>query len=192
MSELARTVSVGLAISLALDEGYFGERCLNPVANMVMLRYPPQASTGEGTGCGSHTDCGFLTILAQDRPGLQICLPSGEWVQAPVIPGTFIVNLGDMAHRWTSGFYKSTQHAVANVGSETRHSIAFFSNCDYDAVVEAIPCTFTRGRQAHPPVTAGEYISEKLGLMYEGNGSGVTGTGAGTDALLREGGASKL
>lgn len=51
-------------------------------------------------GCGTHTDCGFLTILYSDGEGLEVCTPQGAWIAAPCIPNALLVNLGDMAAKW--------------------------------------------------------------------------------------------
>ena len=55
---------------------------------------------------GAHTDFGMLTLLATDDvPGLQLHLPAaGGWVDAKPLPGTFIVNLGDMLERYDQPF----------------------------------------------------------------------------------------
>ncbi|KZP31020.1 hypothetical protein FIBSPDRAFT_945515 [Athelia psychrophila] len=39
---------------------------------------------------------GFLTFLLQasDQPGLQVQNLSGQWIDAPPVPGTFVVNIG--------------------------------------------------------------------------------------------------
>jgi isopenicillin N synthase-like dioxygenase len=64
-----------------------------------MLHYPPQPATRDrapDSGAGVHTDYGNLTILATDGvAGLQVCSRSGEWIEAPHIPGTFVCNIGD-------------------------------------------------------------------------------------------------
>ena len=50
-------------------------------------------------GAGAHTDYGLLTVLATDEnPGLQICT-EGKWAAVRPVPGTFIINLGDMLER---------------------------------------------------------------------------------------------
>ena len=139
---LSGTVAAGLALSLSLPEDFFEDKMRDPVAQLLLLKYPPPSSTenynphkqqqqgtqqaaqqeqqqqqlgssaeavaseaaaegvgaskaepqaraasGEGRvedgsqgcsscsrhgqavtkGCGAHTDCGFLTILAQVR-----------------------------------------------------------------------------------------------------------------------------
>lgn len=154
-----------LAMSLDLENDlFFLNQCDNPVAQMVMLRYPP-APSDERRGCGTHTDCGFLTILAQDDvEGLEVQRRTdGTWMSAPPVEGTFIVNLGDMAARWTNDLYQSTPHRVRAPTSQTRHSIPFFLNCNFDTRVECLPGC---GEPKYPPTEAGKYILEKLGLMH--------------------------
>ncbi len=50
-------------------------------------------------GAGAHTDWGVLTILATDEnPGLQV-FSQGKWAHVKPVPGTFVINLGDMLER---------------------------------------------------------------------------------------------
>jgi len=50
-------------------------------------------------GAGAHTDYGLLTVLATDEnPGLQI-YTEGKWARVKPVPGTFVINLGDMLER---------------------------------------------------------------------------------------------
>lgn len=91
------------------------------------------------TGCGEHTDCGFLTILAQDLSGLEVQDPqTQQWKLVQPLENMFAVNLGDMAARWTNDAYKSTKHRVYNQNAKTRYSIPFFCNCNFEAPVECI------------------------------------------------------
>ena len=88
---------------------------------------------------GAHTDCGFLTLLVQDQlvdGGLQILHKDGTWRNAPQREGCVLINLGDMASAWSNGYYKSTFHRVDTALKRRRHSIPFFCNLNYDAMVE--------------------------------------------------------
>ena len=78
-------------------------------------------------GIAPHTDANFLTFLAQSEvPGLQVRMPSGEWIDVPYVPDSYAVNSGDMMNRWTNGRFKSTPHrAVPPVGRH-RYAIPFF------------------------------------------------------------------
>ena len=108
-----------------------------------------------------------------------------QWVAAPKVEGCLLVNLGDMTARWSNDLYQSTWHRVNNRSGRTRHSIPFFCNCDYDAVVECITACTEQGGEGgegaggggevakYPPVKAGPYILMKLGLMRDDDGDGA-------------------
>merc|ERR1719161_944384 len=64
------------------------------------------AGEGEDSvfGIAPHADATFFTILAPNEvQGLSIRLRSGEWVPVPAIPGAFLVNTGEILHRFTNG-----------------------------------------------------------------------------------------
>lgn len=126
--------------------------------------------------CVKDTDCGFLTILAQDLPGLEIQDPiTNEWNLISPVKDTFVVNLGDMAARWTNDTYRSTKHRVYNTNDSPRYSVPFFCNCNFDAPVHCILQDIGVGKSfddneaeqkaKYEPTTAGAYILERLGLM---------------------------
>ncbi|KAI9571182.1 Clavaminate synthase-like protein [Boletus coccyginus] len=61
-----------------------------------VVKYPANDGSLTDQGVGPHYDSGFLTFLLQasPHPGLQVQNLSGEWIDAPPIPGTFVVNFG--------------------------------------------------------------------------------------------------
>ena len=66
----------------------------------------------------------MLTVLCQDNVGgLQVQDVNGDWIEAPPIEGSLIVNVGDLLHRWTEGAYKSTPHRVINSSGRERLSL---------------------------------------------------------------------
>jgi isopenicillin N synthase-like dioxygenase len=112
--------------------------------NLRFLHYPPQELDDEDQfGQGPHTDNSFITMLArEDVPGLAVRLPSGEWLAPPVIPGTLLVNLGNIMKRWSNDRFLSTPHGVLNDSGTDRYSIAFFYSPNIDRVIECLPsCT---------------------------------------------------
>ena len=181
LMRLAKEIAACLAISLGLEEDFFTKCMTNPVANMVLLRYPPPPMAEDGvtplqTGCGAHTDCGFLTLLVQDKSAdaLQVKGKDGKWHEAPQIDETVLCNLGDMAEQWSNNFYKSTWHRVNNSSGKLRHSIPFFCNLDYDTIVdpkESVCKGMIQSLVGNPKfeaVKAGDYICQKLGIMHQG------------------------
>eukprot|EP00934_Nitzschia_sp_Nitz4_P005123 Nitzschia sp. Nitz4//scaffold268_size26297//20682//21779//NITZ4_008282-RA/size26297-processed-gene-0.13-mRNA-1//-1//CDS//3329544945//5113//frame0 len=156
-----------LALSLDLPVDFFQSKATHPHSQMVLLKYPPNNGKVR-RGCGAHTDCGFLTILTQDEDGLEVKRKDGTWVAAPVIPDTFVVNIGDMLAHWTNDRYKSTEHRVSNFSeTKTRYSIPFFFAVDYNTRVATIDsCRDFRNGVVYEPCISGEYILGKLGLMH--------------------------
>ena len=161
-----------LALSLVLPETYFDASNQNPMVTLRMVRYPahPLDADERTFGAGAHTDWGAFTLLAQDdHGGLEVALPDGSWLSAPPIPGTFIVNLGDMVPRWTNNHYRSSLHRVRNLHSKgaVRYSIPFFYEPDYLAPIEMVPSPLTAGETPlYPPCTIGEHLKEMYRRSY--------------------------
>ena len=127
MSELGRLADriLGLlATGLGLDADFFadlfGDR---PMSLTKMINYPP--TPPGGAGVNAHHDTGFLTLLAPgDVAGLQVVNPAGEWIAVPMIPGTFVVNLGEMLQSMTGNYFVATPHRV--ITTTRRMSAAYF------------------------------------------------------------------
>jgi len=156
-----------LAISLDLDQDYFTKFYVKPTITTRVIHYPrPEEGHDEDFGIGAltHTDYGHITILAQDPAGgLEIQLPNGEWISAPFIDNTFVVNLGDLMARWSNDVYRSNPHRVVNRLGRSRMSIPTFLNPTYNALVECIPtCTNADNPPKYESVKAGEYVTNKI------------------------------
>lgn len=173
MLDLGRHLMRMLALSLSLDEDYFDEAFRHPAATLRLHRYPPQPpdAAPNSLGAGAHTDFGAITLLAQDDcGGLEVENAAGDWLRADPIPGTFVVNLGDMIKRWTNDLYHSNVHRVLNRAIERdRYSMALFFNPDYFTQIECVPtCRSAEGGSRYQPCTAGEHVVERLRLSYGG------------------------
>ena len=141
------------------------------------MKYPVPEDDSSDQGVGPHFDGGFLTFVcsymvssqwvgltiyrpsqllqASPHRGLQIQNLAGEWIDAPPIPNTFVINIGK--GEWdeesartqstdylttlpdpmklaletvTHGLAKATSHRVLSPqdGSTPRYSIPFFQN----------------------------------------------------------------
>jgi isopenicillin N synthase-like dioxygenase len=122
-------------------------------ANLRFLHYPPQ-DQGEDNlfGQAPHTDNSFMTALARtDVPGLAVRLPSGEWFPPPVIPGTFLINLGNIMRRWSNDRFLATPHGVLNDSGADRYSIAYFHSPNVDSRIECLPSCVSGGNPARYP-----------------------------------------
>jgi len=99
-----------------------------------IVQYPVVKGSSD-QGVGPHYDAGFLTFLLQASPhrGLQVQNLSGDWIDAPPIPGTFVVNLGRALEYVTGGLARATSHRVLSPkGTTPRYSIPFFQYIGLD------------------------------------------------------------
>jgi isopenicillin N synthase-like dioxygenase len=159
------------ALALGLPEEWFEEAFRDHSSSMRVINYPaPEAEPEPGQlRAGAHTDYGCMTILrTEDAPGgLQVQTRAGEWLDVHTVPGSFVVNLGDMMARWTNDRWTATLHRVAvppgdsRLGSR-RQSIVFFHDPRADAVIECIPgCADAANPPRYEPVTALEHVQAK-------------------------------
>jgi isopenicillin N synthase-like dioxygenase len=149
-----------LALELGVDPAELRRHITAPTSQLRMLRYleNDMPATKEMVGIAAHSDFECFTILLQGGPGLQVMNAEDEWVEAPPIPGAFIVNIGDIFETWSGGRFKSTQHRVVNTGAE-RYSFPLFFGLDYHAVVEPLERFRTPETLAgYPPMKAGEHL----------------------------------
>ncbi|KAJ3825043.1 hypothetical protein F5880DRAFT_1640749, partial [Lentinula raphanica] len=116
-----------------------------------VVQYPvPSERSVSNQGVGPHYDAGFLTIVsvtalaslqllqASPHPGLQVQNLTGDWIDAPPIPGTFVINFGRALEFASKGIVRATSHRVLSppVGSSSpRYSVPFFHNIALDVRV---------------------------------------------------------
>ena len=165
MANLGRKLASILALSLDLSEDYFDGGTAEPNCAVRLLHYPPHPANARFNqlGAGAHTDWGFITILLQDgQGGLEVQSPDGGWIRADPVPGTFVINLGDMVPRLTNGLYHSNFHRVLNNKGADRYSVATFFNPPYDYVFECAPTCLRLGEAAPPPTSFGEHIQDMM------------------------------
>mgnify|MGYP002820237650 FL=1 len=98
-------------------------------------------------------------MLCQDSVGgLQVQDVNGDWLHAPPIEGTLIVNVADLLTRWTDGAYKSTPHRVVNQSGRERLSVVLAYDPDPGTVIDARD-VFGRGYDpAEEATTCGDYL----------------------------------
>ena len=129
---LLRTWAVALgAPANTFDAAFAG----HPFPLIKIVRYPGKSGEVAQQGVGAHRDGGVLTLLLVEpgKGGLQV-EHEGEWIEAPPLPGAFVVNIGEMLELATDGYLKATLHRVQSpaVGTD-RISIPFFFNPGLDA-----------------------------------------------------------
>lgn len=170
LESLAAMMMHIFALALDLPEEWFDDKFADHITNLCVNYYPPQvaAPVPGQLRRGAHTDYGSTTVLYQDdaRGGLQVLTNTGGWADVPHVPGTYVVNLGDLLAMWTNDRWVSTMHRVVNPGRDDagrdRISIPFFHQPGRDAVITCIPtCTSPADPPHHAPVTSGEWVLGK-------------------------------
>ncbi|HYG84825.1 MAG TPA: 2-oxoglutarate and iron-dependent oxygenase domain-containing protein [Azospirillum sp.] len=148
----------GFALALGLEEGYFDRFLTKPTSQLRLLHYPPRDAAAPGMGIGAHTDYECFTILYPTEPGLQVMNADGRWIDAPPIPGAFVINIGDMMEAWTNGRFIATAHRVVSPPVE-RFSFPLFCAVDYGTLVEPLPaCVSPDDPPRYAPRIAGEHL----------------------------------
>ena len=128
--------SLGAAPDL-FDEAF----AVDPSVLIKIVRYPGRDDSGTRQGVGAHKDAGVLTLLLVEpgKAGLQV-EKDGEWIDAPPVPGAFVVNIGELLEVATGGYLKATMHRVISPpAGDTRISIPFFFNPALDARIPLVP-----------------------------------------------------
>ena len=170
LEALCRRLVPLYALALDLPAEFFDECFAEPHMILRISRYP--VIDGEDEALASlvpHTDSGFMTLLPPNPvPGLSIELPSGRWIDAPGIDGAYVVNGGDILHRWSNERFLSTPHRVRNVSGQVRYAIPFFCDPDHDTIIECLPSCRSAGSPAkYPPIRFGDYALWFARKTYE-------------------------
>lgn len=148
------------ATALGLPPDYFDAGFADPMFTLRLSHYPPVEREEGEFGLAPHTDTSFLTFLAQNEvPGLSIRV-DGVWLDAPVVPGAFVVNSGNMLRRWTNDRFLSTPHRAINGSGQDRYAIPFFFDCNIDWTMACLPtCQGPDNPPRYEPITYLEYMT---------------------------------
>ena len=197
--QLQVEVMRSIALGMNLKEDFFDEYISEGDNTLRCLHYPPAKKedfeeSKASIRAGAHSDYGIhvslslmillrllsgsITLLFQDsRGGLQVSSPDGTFVDATPIPGTIVVNAGDLLSRWSNDTIKSTVHRVVKPRATTelldgetypaRYSVAYFCNPNGDTLIDALPGTWEKeGQKRYEGVTARQWLMKRLTLGH--------------------------
>jgi isopenicillin N synthase-like dioxygenase len=178
LADLGERLRRLFALALDLPEDWFEDAFRDHSSSMRVINYPaPEGDLEPGQlRAGAHTDYGCMTILRTEQAagGLQVQTRAGEWIDVEAVPGSFVVNLGDMMGRWTNDRWSATLHRVAIPPDELRRgsrrqTIVFFHDPRADAVIDCIPgCADETNPPRYEPVTALEHVNAKAAAAQSG------------------------
>ena len=165
--EVGMKVLEGFALHLGKPADFFSRHFTRPVADMVLNHYYPysQALSFGATevAAGAHTDHGIVTILWQDAlGGLEIMDAGDAWMPVAPIPGSFVINIGELMKRWTNGRFKSTIHRVIHTKEVDRFSMPLFCNPDFHTMVDPRELGVPDADAKYTPVQSGDFLVSRF------------------------------
>tara|TARA_B110000503_G_scaffold125970_1_gene194081 strand:- start:1439 stop:2386 length:948 start_codon:yes stop_codon:yes gene_type:complete len=162
--QVAQHLMRGFALGLGLEEDFFLQTTQRPLSRASLVYYPNQEATDPNQfGVGPHTDFGTLTLLQQDQVGgLQVQDVNGDWLEAPPIEGSLVVNVGDLLTHWTAGAYKSTPHRVINSSGYERLSIVLAYDPNPETVIDPRSIMGADYSGDLPAMTCGDYLQRRF------------------------------
>jgi isopenicillin N synthase-like dioxygenase len=164
-AELLRAI----AIYLHLDPEYFTDKIQYGNSILRSIHYPPiTREPASAIRAEQHEDINLITLLVgASAGGLQLLSSDNAWI--PIMPEAdeIVINVGDMLQRLTNNYLKSTTHRVVNPPREEWHlprlSIPFFLHPVSEMDLTCLPnCVSADHPPQYPPITAGEYLDERL------------------------------
>lgn len=160
----AAAIALGLPADWFADKTDYGNSILRPI------HYPPIEQAPEGAvRAARHEDINLITLLVGSREqGLEILTREGHWIPVTTLPGTIVVNVGDMLQRLTNHVFPSTTHRVVNPPGESagqsRYSIPFFLHPNPDFVIKTLPGCISDDRpDRYPdPISSHDFLLQRL------------------------------
>jgi len=158
-----------IAIYLKLGEDYFDKKIHNGNSILRAIHYPPiREEPKSAIRAEQHEDINLITLLVgASAGGLELLTMENKWVAVVPEEDEIVINVGDMLQRLTNNYMKSTTHRVVNPPKEQWHlprlSIPFFLHPRSDMDLTCLDrCVTEETPLAYEPITAGEYLDERL------------------------------
>ena len=175
---LSQQLVRAFALSLALPETYFDEMHRFLGCTFVFNYYPAFKGRRLPTqwSISPHSDYGSFTLLSQDAlGGLQVRNAAGIWIDVPPIPGTFVVNIGDLFAIWTNDLYLPSLHRALNKAEIARVSAPFFVYPQGTTVVECLEtCHGPDNPPLYDPRTAEAHVTSLIDQSRRTGRPGLT------------------
>lgn len=172
LDDIGAKMLSAMALDLGLTADWFDDKINYGNSILRPIHYPPvnadQAATG-AVRAAQHEDINLITLLIGSKEqGLEILTRHGDWIPVATLPGSIVVNVGDMLQRLTNHVYRSTTHRVVNPPNEdmtrSRYSIPFFLHPNPDFEIKTLPgCITVDNPNRYPePISSHDYLLERL------------------------------
>ena len=155
VDRLAVSVLPALSLSLGLREDWFAPHVSRGASSPSGSRTirPPNASRGATASRPTRTSISSPSSLNRACRDCRSAATGTRWEDVPFVEDSFVVNTGDMLHRWTNGRYKSTPHRALPPVGRHRYAIPYFFGPNLDAEIRCAPTC--AGPDNPPPLAAG-------------------------------------
>lgn len=170
---LANRILEALALALNIQTDFFVKAHQQQNNIFRLLHYPAlNAEVSEGENrAGAHTDYGSITLLFQDSVGgLEVKDKGGNWLDIAPVPGSLVVNIGDMMQRWSNDVLASNPHRVVQPPQSRgrdRYSMAYFCTPDPEQIIATLPtCLSDDNPQKYAPISSQDHLLERLNRTY--------------------------
>jgi isopenicillin N synthase-like dioxygenase len=173
---LALNVLRCLALAMKLDEDFFDRITTHADPQLRLLHYPAiERSVIESEGhsrINAHTDFGLCTLLFQDGVGGLEVDPfhTGDFKSATPVPGTVLINIGDLLQRFTKDRVRSTRHRVVAPKTKgdilpPRYSMPFFVHPNPETTIDPITLS-AEEKKLYPLINAGVWRDMNTAKNY--------------------------
>jgi len=168
LDRMAKRMLPAVALAVDMPADFFDAAFAESLFSFRMSHYPKAEPEAGQYGIAPHTDANFFTFLAQSEvPGLQMMASSGAWHDVPYVPNSFVVNSGDILHRWTNGRFVSTAHRALPPTNGPRYAIPYFFGPHLDTEIRCLPsCCDADNPARDPPIAYGDYMTWWYDSIY--------------------------
>ncbi|KHG18773.1 S-norcoclaurine synthase 1 [Gossypium arboreum] len=134
-----------------------------------MNYYPPCAEESKVLGASPHSDAAGLTLLLQvnEVEGLQI-KKDEKWVPVKPIPGTLIVNIGDIIEIMSNGEYRSIEHRVVVNQEKERLLMVAFQNPKVGTEIGPLADLVKTKKAQYKTMSLEEFLRLRLSRKVQG------------------------
>ncbi|MEQ8313153.1 MAG: 2-oxoglutarate and iron-dependent oxygenase domain-containing protein [Gammaproteobacteria bacterium] len=167
LESLGKTMLEALGEAMDLEKEFFRELVTDGNSICRLLHYPrlQGLDAKKSMRAAPHADINLLTLLvgATDS-GLELLDKDGNWMPVESEENEIVLDTGDMMSRLTNDVLPSTIHRVTNPPNQdsSRYSMPFFLHPHSNASLDCLPQCVGPDGAKYPPITAGEYLEQRL------------------------------